>query len=282
MKKYMSIGQLLKDYRNYHKISQSELAVKLEADIRTVQRWEYGQTKLNEDKVQILAETTLLPLQLIINLNFNNAIPTYYSFELHKYSLSKLAIDLPDASWYKQKIKESTSRIRTIDLALDFEFLVSVLKIPKEHQKSIKSVMREALLHLPEINVIIQNEMGFYSGVFVLLPITEEAYGLLRDRRINSNELRAEHICDPNFQDQKIYFEFELTADNNEDGLYLIAAGFRFFDELKDQDYLYCALDSRKDTSHLADQTGLKIIWQDTSDDKDLKFVAGDFKKFLK
>ena len=281
MKKYNSIGQLIKDYRSFHEISQSDFASKLDADIRTVQRWENEGTLLKDDKIKALVETTLLPIQLIRNLNINKAIPTYYSFELLRYTLSELTISLPDASYYKKTIKESTNRIRPIDLDQDFEFLASVCKIPKEHQKNIKSAFKEALLHLPEINVIIKNELGFYSGAFVLLPITEEAYGLLRDRKINSNEIRAEHICDPDFQDQKIFFEFELIADNNDDGQYLIVAGFRFFDQLKDQDYLYCAIDGRTDTTHLADQTGLEIIWRDTSDGKDLKFVAGNFKAFL-
>lgn len=282
MKKYKSIGQLLKDYRRFHEISQSDFAIQLNADVRTIQRWENEGTLLKDEKVSVLVETTLLPIQLIRNLNINNAIPTYYSFELLRYTLSELTITLPDASWYKKTIKESTDRIRTIDLDQDFEFLASVFKIPKEHQKNIKSVFKEALLHVPEINVIIKNELGFYSGAFVLLPITEEAYTLLRDRKINRNELRVEHICDPDFQDQKIFFEFELIADNNDDGQYLIVGGFRFFDELKDQDYLYCTFDDRPDTAHLSGQTGLEIIWQDTSDDLDLKFVAGDFKAFLK
>ena len=185
------------------------MAIKLGADVRTVQRWENEGTLLKDDKVSMLAETTLLPIQLIRNLNINKAIPTYYSFELLKYTLSELAIELPEASWYKKTLKESTDRIRTIDLEKDFEFLASVFKIPIEHQKSIKSVFQEALVHLPEINVIIKNELGFYSGALVLLPITAEAYTLLRDRKINSNELRVEHICDPEFQDQKIFFEFE-------------------------------------------------------------------------
>ena len=282
MKKYSSIGQLIKDYRSFHEISQSDFASKLDADIRTVQRWENEGTLLKDDKIKALVETTLLPIQLIRNLNINKAIPTYYSFELHKYSLSELTIDLPDATWLKKKMRNSTDRIRPIDVELDFEFLASVFKIPKEHQKNIKSVIVEALLHLPEVNLIIKNELGFYSGALVLLPITQEAYTLLRDRKINRNELRVAHICDPEFQDQKIYYEFELTADNNEDGQYLMVAGFRFFDKLKDHDYHYCAIADRTDTSHLADQVGLEAIWSEITDDMDLRFVAGDFKEFLK
>ena len=105
MKKYSSIGQLIKDYRNFHEISQSDLAIKLGADVRTVQRWENEGTLLKDDKVSVLAETTLLPIQLIRNLNINKAIPTYYSFELLKYTLSELAIELPEASWYNKTFK---------------------------------------------------------------------------------------------------------------------------------------------------------------------------------
>jgi len=79
-----------------------------------------------------------------------------------------------------------------------------------------------------------------------------------------------------------LFLRFELTADNNEDGQFLIGAELQFFDKLKDQEYLYCTFDYRKDSSHLADQTGLKEIWTEKSNNIETSFYAGDFKEFLK
>ena len=90
MKKYSSIGELLIDYRNRNKTSQIELASEIDVDIRTIQRWEKNITLLKPDKEEELGTITFIPQQLIRNLNTSNPIPTYYDFNLRKYSFSSI------------------------------------------------------------------------------------------------------------------------------------------------------------------------------------------------
>jgi transcriptional regulator with XRE-family HTH domain len=80
MKQYFSIGALLIDYRHDRDLSQLDLSSLINVDIRTIQRWEKDITLIKPDKEKEIAEATLLPYQLIRNLNAAVPIPTYYDY----------------------------------------------------------------------------------------------------------------------------------------------------------------------------------------------------------
>lgn len=282
MKKYYSLGELLKEYRRMNHLSQSDLAIKMNADIRTVQRWEKNETIIKEEKVAELVEETLLPFQLIRNLNANDPIPTYFDFKTQKYSLSELAIDLPNASWYKLKMNAKTDRLRAIDLDYDFEFLMNAMQISEAYHKSMKALLKEALFHLPEGNMLITDELGFYAGFSLVLPISEKAYLDVKSQKIKPDELNETHIVDPSFQEKCIYLSFQLTADSNDNIQYLVGALLVFFDKINEKDYLYCMIENRKDSYHLPEQLGLTEIWNNVSENDFQSFFEGDFKAFLK
>ena len=71
MKKYYNLGELLIDYRHFNGVSQSEVASQLDVDIRTVIRWEKGESLLNPEKEKALADITFIPYQVIRNSNLN-------------------------------------------------------------------------------------------------------------------------------------------------------------------------------------------------------------------
>jgi transcriptional regulator with XRE-family HTH domain len=104
MKKYTSIGELLIDYRELNSVSQAELASKFDVDIRTILRWEKNQTLLKSDKEEEMVDITFIPYQVIRNLNAPVAIPTYYDFDIRKYSLSSLTKELPDINSIKYRM----------------------------------------------------------------------------------------------------------------------------------------------------------------------------------
>ena len=87
MKKYNSLGQLFIDYRAFNNMSQADFANLVEVDVRTVQRWEKDVTLIKSEKEEDIVMETLLPYQMIRNLNATISIPTYYDFKLRKYSL---------------------------------------------------------------------------------------------------------------------------------------------------------------------------------------------------
>ncbi len=50
MKKYLTIGALLIDYRKENQLSQLDLSSEINVDVRTVQRWEKDITLIKPDK----------------------------------------------------------------------------------------------------------------------------------------------------------------------------------------------------------------------------------------
>ena len=131
MKQSQTIGQLLMDFRKENKVSQLDFAATVQVDIRTVQRWEKDETLIKPEKEHEIARFTLLPYQLIRNLNTTVPIPTYYDFRIRKYSLSELSNELPDADWFKERINDFSKRVRTIDVDRDMEVLRKDLSIQK-------------------------------------------------------------------------------------------------------------------------------------------------------
>ena len=105
MKKYGAIGDVLIDFRKINQLSQADFAARLNVDIRTVQRWENGSTLIKPDKEEDIVTETMLPYQLVRNLNASVPIPTYYDFSLRKYSFSELTNTLPDAQWFKKNLE---------------------------------------------------------------------------------------------------------------------------------------------------------------------------------
>ena len=104
MKRYYLFSELLIDYRKYYKLSQLDFANKLQVDLRTIQRWEKDLTLISADKEEDFVLETLIPYQLVRNLNAKVPIPTFYDFKHRKYSLDELTNSLPKAKWFKEHI----------------------------------------------------------------------------------------------------------------------------------------------------------------------------------
>jgi len=178
MKKYFSLGQLLIDYREIFGISQADLAAMADVDVRTVQRWEKDDTLVKPDKEEELVRATFLPHQLIRNLNASRPIPTYYDFSLRKYSLSDMDKDLPEAHWVRERIHIPSARVRTLRPEPDLENVLQYLKYRNKERHILRtSVLKEAVRLLPGLNLYVTDELGFYSGHSLVLPLKEESYG---------------------------------------------------------------------------------------------------------
>ena len=285
IKKYYSLGELLKDYRETHKLSQADFAIKLNADIRTIQRWEKDETNINEEKVADLVEATLLPFQLVRNLNAKETIPTFFDFHSQKYSLSKLALEIPGGEWFKRRMNEKTSRIRTIDVDYDFDYLMTYMNIPKNLHKNLYKVIREVSLICPEMSVIITDELGYYSGYCIVFPVNEETYQSIRNRELEIQEIEVSGIVDYKFQKRPIFINCNLNADCNENIQYLVGNVLNFFKNLNSDNYLYCRYDNRDDADFYSKQIGLKQLWSveaNKNNETSMHFFEGNFDYFLK
>lgn len=287
MKKYSTIGELLIDFRKINQMAQADFAARLNVDIRTVQRWENGSTLIKPDKEEDIVNETLLPYQLVRNLNASVPIPTYFDFSLRKYSLSQLTNTLPDAHWFKSNLEIATQRIRTLDYETDIDYIVRYMKYHKTISKSLRQVIKEAARLLPEMNLIITDDSGYYSGHSLIFPLKPEAYERLRSREMNEQELSVNDLIHHRKLERPIFFGFDITADNNDNNFYISSQLLRFVRDKPNQKYLFCSIPIRYDNLELSDQIGLKIIWEGERGKNEFglevypRFQEGNFRNFL-
>ena len=287
MQRYFTFGKLLTDYRILHDLSQLEFANKINVDIRTIQRWEKNQTLVKSEKEEDIIEKTLFPCQLVRNLNSSVPIPTFYNMRVGKYSLTEINTEMPDASWFKSQIDIKTDRIRPFNFDKDFEYIAKYMDSYKNMPRNMVLLISEAAKRIPELNVIITDDLGFYSGHSIIFPITFEAYQNLKTKKIREDQLTIKDLGNYKSQEPVIFFGFDITADCNDNSFYLFNHLFRFVRDLPNQNYIYCSIASRYDSLELSEDFGLNIIWKEDEEYNKLhmpfsrRFQEGNFIDFL-
>ncbi len=288
MKKYSSIGALLIDYRNLNNTSQIELASAFDVDIRTIHRWEKNITLLKPDKEEEMVDITFIPYQVIRNLNAPVSIPTFYDFELRKYSLSTINKELPNPHWVESKMNYSTERLRTISHNSDIDNIIRCSLVQKHISKPIrKELILKAVALFPELNKILFDSSGYYAGHIVFFPITQSCYNNIRDKSINEEGLSELDFIDYHKEDNPVFYAYDISADCNANLYYITGAVLRFFSELKNKKYLYASYTSRDDTYEFNKHLGTTIVWEDKIKQRELKSKApprlyeGNFEKFF-
>ena len=288
MKKYTSLGELLIDYRKIDNISQADFAANLNVDVRTITRWEKNITLLKLEKEDALVQETLMPHQLIRNLNTNKPIPTYYDFVVRKYSLNEVSTKLPKASWFKEQINIITERIRPINFETDIDYIMKFIRFQKTAVHIVnRQVIREAIKLLPELNLVITDDAGNYAGHNIVFPLKPDVYEKLKNREILDTELSVNDLTNWKVQTKPIFHTYDITVDCNDNGYYLLAAIFRFFKKLNTKDYICSSYTFRNDNLDNSRDIGYQVIWEDKEEQERLgleippRFMEGDFKDFL-
>jgi len=289
MKKYTVLGKLLQDYREDGNISQADFAASLNVDVRTVQRWEINQTLIKPEKEKDIVLETLLPYQLIRNLNATIPIATYYDFRIRKYSLTPLTHKLPEASWLKQDINDLFKRIITIRDDHDIEMILRNIQLHNYTPNPInRVVIREAIKLLPELNFIILDDSGYYAGHSLTFPIKDVVCEKLKNKEISEEDIQISDLVSYRNKENPVFYNYDITADSNDNVFYLVNHYFNFFYGLQKLDYTYCSFSTRHDSFKLNNQLGLKLVWEDDKEQRERRldspprFYEGDFKAFLK
>ena len=287
MKRYTSLGGLLLDYREHYKISQSDLAAEFDVDVRTIIRWEKNATLLKPEKEEAMVDITFIPYQVVRNLNAPVAIPTYYNFDLRRYSLSSLSNQLPEANWLKERLDYSTTRIRTIEYDSDIDNVLRCALLQTHVNKPLaRDVIKKAISLLPELNLIMFDTSNYYSGHCVFLPLSNVCYSKLRNREMKEEDITISDLVDYKKEKLPIFYAYDVNSDCNENLFYLSGEIIKFFKNVKGK-YLYGAFVSRMDSYSINNQLGINIVWEEKSEstnEGDLatpRFYEGNFAHFL-
>ena len=270
MKLYTSLGDLLMAFRHKQNMSQGELAGLIDVDIRTVQRWERNTTLVKPEKEPALVEATLLPHQLIRNLNSTYPIPTYFDFDLRKYSLTELDIDLPDIALLKKQINMQSEYIKEIRSKEELENIIRYINYRNESKHQIATkVLNEARINLTALNLNVTDTYGFYAGHSIILSIKENTYQKLRNREIYNQDLVIDDLIDFRTVEKPIFYIYSITADSNSTLTYLVAAILRFFKSLESTEYTLATLTPRDDNKAFNQSIGLTNLWNEAGFNKE-------------
>ncbi|GGG54970.1 hypothetical protein [Bizionia arctica] len=273
MKKYTSLGALLIDFRNFNSMSQGELASKFDVDIRTIIRWEKNATLLKPDKEEAMVDITFIPYQVIRNLNAPVSIPTFYDFNVRRYSLSSISKELPDPNWILD-LKETFDRARTIKYDSDLNDIIRGTLIQPHILKPIsKELILKAVELLPELNKITFDTSGYYSGHCVFLPISKRLYNKIRNRTFTEEEITVDDLIDYKKQKTPVFYMYDLNSDCNENFLILASEVFNFLKNINSK-YYYASYVSRSDSYDLNTILGVYIVWEDKELQKEIKSLA--------
>jgi len=287
MKKYTSLGELLIDYRKINSVSQMDLAAHFEVDIRTIIRWEKNETLLKPDKEEAMVDITFIPYQVIRNLNAPVSIPVFYDFDIRKYSLGKISNDFPDANWLKAKMNTLSDRLRTISHNSDIEDVLRCSLVQKHISKQInKEMIIKATELLPELNLILFDSSGYYSGHSVFFPLKRSVYNKIRDKSLKEEDLTTQDFVGNKKEINPVYYAYDMNADCNDNMFLIVGAIMKYFKKLS-CDYTYASYTSRHDTYDVNHQLGTTLVWEDKAHQDELNSKAPprlyetNFKKFF-
>jgi len=284
MKKYSSLAELLIDHRARHNLSQSGLAALLDMDARTIRRWESGESRVKSGVEKELAEKLFIPYQVVHNLNSDHPIAVYYDFNTRVYSLSAIMKKATGASWYKSELPVEDDSIRLLSNDSDVEFVADIQQMNKNLKPIQPGLIKLATHLLPELNLVLLDQSGFYAGHTTVLPLKYNAYLKLRNREINENQLSPADISSGFTEKPLVFYYYSLYADSVANSYYLMNRLLSYFKEHQFKDYLFAGITYRKYKLEIFREMGLKIIWQDDPRQGEVlsaTFLEGNLDMFL-
>ena len=284
MKKYQTFGTLLADYRKFHNLSLIELAAKLDVDVRTVTRWEKDESFVKVDKEKDIVEILRIPHQVVRNLNTDYPIGVYYNIKLRTYSLSSLLIKPIGAAWYKSDLPREDELIHSIANDSDVEFVTDIQEM-NNNPKPIKAeLVKEAAKLLPELNLMLADQSGYYAGHISVLPLKYSSYKKIKEREMDEGALKCTDLSNSLSGNPMVFYFYSLYADSLENSYHLMNRLLSYFKEKKFEDYLFAGITYRENKVDLLREMGIKVIWKDTEkegDEVNCTFMEGDLDMFL-
>jgi len=281
MIKYNTLGELLQAYRKFNNISQLDFAISMGVDVRTAQRWENNATLIKQTMEDELIKNTLIPHQIIRNLNSSIPIPTYFDFVIRKYSISRLGMVTPDVEWVKRHIDIYTESITGIKTEADFNDIYKYIswQYTPKNKYSIE-VLKKASEICPSLNIIMRNQGGYYTGHYCVLPIRKYIYQKLKNREMSNSEITIHDIVEDVIRDKPVYYTISHSAETNDLLEYLLAAIMRYFQENENGDFTVASFSNRHDTRQLSKQLGLNPVWHQEDENQlqnNIVFSEGNF-----
>jgi transcriptional regulator with XRE-family HTH domain len=284
MKKYLSIAELLNDYRTYYQISQIDLAAMLDVDVRTIIRWEKNESLINQEKEKSIVEILGIPHQVIRNLNTEKPIPIYFDLFRRVYSHTRLSQKVLISCEMLLDSSIDTDRFLLISKESDIEFVTYIQKLNKNNKPLKAELIKKAAKILPELNVALYGQSGFYSGHITVLPLKYDIYLKIRNHEIKESDLKTSDLDIDLTENPLVFYYYSVYADSAENYYYILNRLLTFFQRNKFKNYIFAGISYRKPKIEFLLEIGLDNIWEEPieEDGKDMaSLMEGNFDEYL-
>jgi len=179
-------------------MSKNQMSEWVGVVVRTYSRWEKNESKPIDDNLKDLAERTKVPYEVLFRLN--QGYPTLYNIVTRRYAQCPFEKDYVNRKILQEELFDtdeqgyisSISSERDINMVLD-----SLFPVYLNSDKVSSEVMRHTFKIFPEMNLIIKDPIGFYSGHVICFPLTLEKYEYLRANKTSEAFLTPEDIIQP-------------------------------------------------------------------------------------
>lgn len=265
MEKYHNFADLLIDYRILNDLSQLDLASLLDVDVRTVSRWERGISLVKPDKEKDFVEKLFLPYQLIRNLNAEHPIPVFYNMIIRTYSLSPMMTRIETAEWFKSSLLIDDEHIHSIKTDKDIQFVMDYRDQINKAKPIRRDIIMAAAKYLPETNLILYDQSGFYTGHICVLPLKNSSYQKIKNKEIDETALHLSDLTRNFKENTQVFYFYSIDADSFENAYYMMHRFFAYFRKEQFKDYLFAGITYRENQVELLKEMGLETIWEDVS-----------------
>jgi hypothetical protein len=149
------------------------------------------------------------------------------------------------------------------------------------------NLLKQACDFLPELNLIIMDPFGNYSGHSIFLPISDLCHRKLVRREIRPDQIRAEDLVNYRNRERPVFLNYDITADCNDNIFFLAHQILAFFLDLPIEDYIFCSYTSRYDSYKVNQQMKMELVWEEPVETDALgleyhpRFYEGNLNAFL-
>ncbi len=167
--------------------------------------------------------------------------------------------------WEKNEtlIRPETAKLIVEKLLIPHQVLHN---LNSSNPKPLRSgLIKEAARILPELNLVLHDPSGFYTGHINVLPLRFSSYRKIKNREMEEGSLNLSDLTGDLAASPLVFYFYSLYADSLANSYYLMNRLLSYFIEKKFKDYVFAGITYRKNKIEILREMGLKVIWQDKS-----------------
>lgn len=274
MKLYNSIGEILKEFRNYTSQKQFELCQMLSIPDRTYRRWENNENLLKGENIRLLSVKLKIPFEVLLRLN--HGYETYYDIRTRQFKRNEIDVNLSNLilSPEAYSLKNENDRLKPIsnDLEIDKILEYDHHIYPTSNPISKKIIARSSVL-LPELNLIVYDSIGNYIGHLVCIPIKNVIYRKIKEQILEEGDLRIDDlISNTDSADSFTFYVYSFYAASANYALVLFRRIISFLKKINrnNNSTFLAAYAVTEDGIQLCKKLGMKIIFENIKEKQEL------------